>query len=295
MPRYPHFDIEKVETLRDALYERIRGRAGHSLAVEGFVQSILELLPGGATYGTVFESISYLIIRPPTDRELWELSWRLAGNLPALRKGIPVRPWCNRESNGWMPLQIVRAVRTVCPYPPGTGKIRWDGYRYWFRVLAGPACPELLSWVWPHHVTRAVARKLGYTAPFRKYPFTSGAQLVLLRFLGEVGGAEDARNLYPVVCPPAMLKWNRDNVIRRRLHIDPCPNGWTHPCQKCAVGYLECPGAVHRHTYEYRRCPVCGNERAVFDPERPDKLDCWHCAKAPPDIAAGRRSRQCGE
>lgn len=275
MDEIPVFNLPTIERLRDRLNERVMvGHFRETLDLDGINELVSELrreLPSGVSRDAVFESVRYLIGTELQPKVLSQVSWRLAGNVERLRAGQPVLPWSTQLEDEWVPLQILQAV----PYRTRRDKI---GYIYSFRALAGTPCPLRLSTFWKREALRVIAQHLGFSGFRGSYPFHEGMELVGLRLLGKVEPrlSRDGPGFYEIECPPAMVEWNRQTVLRMRVRLDPCPNRWTHPCRRCVVGYEACPAAVHAKSFTTGQCQTCGEPEAVFDPERnPHK--CVNC------------------
>ena len=123
-------------------------------------------------------------------------------------------------------------------------------------------------------MVRLVASRIGFS--FRrsaKYSFHKAPELVGLRFLGELDPLRSRfePTFWGVEFPESLVKWNRDMVLKQRMHIIPCPRGYTEPCRRCTVGYGadegNCPGSVHKFAYTRGRCNVCQKDNQWFDPE----------------------------
>lgn len=228
-------------------------------------------LPTGIHLDTVYESIRHIAGKEITTAGGLQLCWRIAGNIPRLKAGVPAAPWASQRDNEWIPLQILKAT----PSRNARGR---RGYTYDFRVLAGSPCTMKITSFWNAELVRAMARKMGFSAPWHSYPFRHGVELVGLRLLGEVDRlrSQFAPAFYEVAVPQSFVQWNRRNVLRVRCRVDPCPRRYNHACRMCAVGYEECPAATHRQNYFQQFCVACGTENAWFDPDMSTErcMDC---------------------
>lgn len=272
-PAPPVFNLPNVFRLRDKLNERLMTHCHETLQGESlthFVTQLRRLLPEGIESDTLFESVRYLAGQELMPQELLKLCWRLAGNVEWLRAGGTVPPWTSQRDAEWVPLEILGAR---------LDRDRYDkiGYSYTFRVLAGKSCPMRITAFWQRPLIKHVARHIGFSAPWGKLPFHSGEELVGLRLLGyvEPERSREQPGFYDLHFPASFVSRNRKDVLRQRLKITPCPNAWTHPCRRCAVGYMTCIGAVHRETYQQKFCNICG-EITYFDPEQPSDR-CIEC------------------
>lgn len=233
------------------------------------------ILPSGATYDAVFESVRYLAGRRLEPLEAYRLAWRLAGNIPTLRTGRSVLPWAIQQEDEWVPLEATRAVLSK----DYRGR---PGYDFVFRVLAGSPCPMKIRAFWRSGVAHYVSRQVGFSAPWGKYPFARATQLVGLRLIGRIEAERSSvrPEFHEIECPQSMGNWNRINVLRLRLRVDGerCPRGWPHACHRCALGYDQCPAATHYRTYEKGSCEGCMLPDQLFDPEDPSP-HCNSCAR----------------
>lgn len=222
-------------------------------------------LPGTVKRDVVFESVRHLVGRKLTAYTAAKLAWRLAGNLARLKAGESVRPWVGGLSGPeYLPLEAIKAT----PLRDARNRL---GYELSFMVLAGTPAAEKVSRYWTNAQVRWVAMRIGFSAPWGKYPFHKGTEIVGLRLLVRADPELSRGGVIGFTAceeqPPSFVSWNRKEVLRFRMHIEPCPNGWTHPCRNCAVGYEECRASVHLKTYEQRWCPECQSDAAFFDPE----------------------------
>jgi hypothetical protein len=261
----PRFDINGILRRRDRIVDRvIVPRIGELLQLDALQQMTAELqrvLPSGITRATLFESIRHIAGRTVQRPNGTALAWRLAGNIPRLREGVPASPWSAQLTEEWVPLQILRAT-------PCRNQRNRIGYNYEFRVLAGSPCPMRLTAFWAKELSRAMARRMGFSKPWGHFPYKHAVDLVGLRLLGQLDPQRSTTSpaFYEVACPAAFQKWNRDHVLRVRCRVDPCPRGWTHSCRTCLVGYANCPAATHPQDYVRGFCAICGNPDVWFDP-----------------------------
>ena len=244
----PRFSLSRIEKLRDKLTnDALLGYHGYTLTgadFQQFVQVIAQTLPR-VNYNTVFRSIQDLAGTRLTVSVIDAVAWRLAANTKLLQQKIAVPPWTMQEEPEWVPVQVL----SLSPNPPRNGK-RSNLVR--LRVLAGTSCPLIFAANWSRAFCKMLARRVGYSAPWRSYPFTHDTELVNMRLVVQIDpqycrpGQPGFRNVRMV---GALLKWNRD-IIKRRFRVGwSCPHGYRHRCARCPVGYCECPAATHRETY----------------------------------------------
>lgn len=267
-------NIREVERRRDAIVQQaLSPYYEQPVDPDRLTRSILELLPNWITYDQMFESVRYLAGRRLVELDAIKLAWRLAGNINTFRNGKPVTPWVVQQADEWVPLQILKLHR-VCN---SKNKI---GYDVVSRVMAGTPAPLRVDSFWGSRAVRYVASKLGFSRPWQKYPFTNAHQLVGLRFYGllEVARSRGRPEFHEIECPPPLLKWNRENILKLRLRVGrQCPLNYNHACHVCAVGYDQCQAATHPKTYVIDHCAGCNKSDVPFDPDDPYP-HCVHCA-----------------
>lgn len=245
---------------------------GQQVSLMQLASGIAAELPAYVPRDVVVESVRYLAGTVLTEVEAIRLAWRLSGNLPRLRQGLPVHAWTVQQQDEWVPLQINRCVRTRNP----RGRV---GYDFTFRILAGTPAPLQITQFWSSRVVKYVSRQIGFSAPWGTYPYRSARDMVGLRLLGrvEVALSRAVPVFREVAGSNSLIQWNRRHVLKLRLRVGQvCPERYTHACFRCPIGYEQCPAGTHAKTYEIGRCPVCQTENALFDPE--DRtLACYVC------------------
>jgi hypothetical protein len=267
--------LATVERLRDRLVERVFLAHYHETvagsALRELTRELLRQLPNGVSTDAVFESLRYLAGCELTPVECLQVSWRLAGNIKRLRAGLPAGPWGGQTEDEWVPLEVLSAV-------PGRNRKKDPGHTFAFRVLAGSPATLRITAFWSTKLSRYISRRVGFSAPWGKFAYPDPLALVRLRLYGLIIATRSATRPFfkQVSCPQSLQTWNRRHILRLRLRVLPCPNGWTHPCHKCAVGYRQCPAGTHRETYEQGPCNYCENPQALFDPER-NREKCVTC------------------
>ena len=254
----------------------MRGYLGKVLAADDYlavVKRLRDLLPPHIELKPLWESIIHWAGIPLTETRLRQEAWRLAGNVRLLRNGFPVPPWRLQERNEWIPLQIIDQV----PYRNRKGHA---GAVMTFRALAGPPAGLLAERFWTFRLGGFVARQIGFTAPFDKYPFERLQELTGMRLYGLVLAEKSVGKLFfdKVAAPQAVITYNR-KLLKDRLR-EPggfvCPHKYTHQCCACPVGYDKCHCAVHPRTYVHGVCDKCG-KRAWMDPLRVSLRLCEEC------------------
>jgi hypothetical protein len=260
----PRYNLARIETQRDHIHSMLSSHyGGQTIGPEifpDFLTRVRGLLPKAVGENAAFESCRSLLGKVFTPAESLHFAWRLAGNGTTLKEGRPVLPWAVQRSDEWVPAQVLRAMLT---------KNYRDqrGVDYTFRIIAGTPAGMRITQFFKPPVVRLVANTLGFSRG--NYPYRNSRELVGLRcyLFIERERSEKAPGFFQVECPGSLVKWNRDQVLKMRARIIPCPQNFMHPCYRCAVGYNDCPAGTHRLTYTKGFCTLCGQSEAVFDPE----------------------------
>lgn len=259
--KLPPLRLRTIGQNRSTIYERwLRHMLGTSVTAEAS-----QRLAAGASrllkvpQDHVFESVRGLAGTQPTEGMLRKLAWRLAANIPALKKG-PVHTWSLQPYDEWVPAQIMRHDRY-------RRKDRKVVNRYRLLILAGLPATEETYVSWSRRAARFVANQIGFS---RAYRFSHPAELVGLRAFVRISAqnSKERPEVSEVAGCSSLQQWNRENVLRVRLRYEAsCPRRYRHPCTRCSVGYDLCPAGVHARTYERGTCYGCADENAYFDPE----------------------------
>lgn len=265
MPERPSYNLGAIERKRDQLRTELGAQFGQQVLqadlFNAFVVQVRQRLPATVSYDAAYESCRGLLGRAFTPAEALNFCWRLAGNMDRLREGLAVGPWAGQRGDEWVPLQIIRGYQT-------RNAKRKLGTEFTFRILAGSPAGMRTTAFWSKGLTSLVAGNVGFSR-FGDYRFRNHRDLVGLRLYGLVEAKRSATSpsFFEMAYPQSLVTWNRENVLRIRCRKEPCPRGWLHPCHRCAVGFTECPAAVHRFTYERGHCHKCQTPDALFDPE----------------------------
>lgn len=252
--------------IREFVGDQIQGSAFYE-----FMSAVKRKLPPGTPDDLIEQSLYYLLGRTLTDDELFSLAWRLAGNLRSFRQLRPVVPWTYQHEFEWVPVQVLRGD----PYL--TRRSRKAGTIFQFQILAGSPCPLTTSQFWSRAMCRMIARRIGFTPTWRKYPFRNPLQLVNLQLYVQLDperSKEDEPRFFHVheEQPSSVINWNRQvmRMRRREAGFFDCPEN--HPaslaCHQCHVGLDQCAAAVHDQTFEWSHCRNC-RRLAWHDPDHP--------------------------
>jgi len=250
-----------------------------ALQFDQLVAYAMQELPAGVNPQAVAQSLPELLGCRLTEAKLRAAAWRLAGNLPLLRRGIAVPPWKRQTQLEWVPAQFETAQRGR--------RSSWD---FTLRALAGTPAGLQMPVRWTERACAYTARFLGFTqfrsatAKHNPHPLRSPQEFVTLRVLALLDPllCDEGPGFHEVAFPGAIKDWNREQQRYRarvgEAYACPFEKPRTLPCVQCSVGYLQCRAAVHAATYESRPCPACGQESAPFDPAGPGAV-CVNCER----------------
>jgi hypothetical protein len=241
--------------------------------LDELVGRVVQLLPDDVSHDTVFESLRYLSGQQLTDNTSLVAAWRIAGNVQRLRSDVPAPPWATQAEREWTPVEFIAGK----PYRNQYNKL---GTLFSFRVMAGSPCPMKIQAFWSDALCRAMARRIGFSAPWYSYPYRHPMEFVRLRCVvliePRLSRVEPQFRDLLETQPSSIVTHNR-KILKVRKHIQRCPHGWTHSCHKCVVGYQQCVGGVHRLDYVKRACLVCGQEDYFDDDLATDRcINCQH-------------------
>jgi hypothetical protein len=129
----------------------------------------------------------------------------------------------------------------------------------------------------------ALSRRIGFGAPWSKYPLHRLVELSGLYFYAALDTkADDQIRIQELKEAPTLVTWNRTHVLGLRCRAkQACPEGFTHPCYQCVAGRDKCPAGTHAKTYVRGECSVCGDPSALMDPGATSPR-CVKCAPAVP-------------
>jgi hypothetical protein len=274
------YNLQETIEIRERLRGAVSGFVGTKLEGSswyGLITAVHACLPKSVTVTTVSESLRYLVGSVLTDREFKALTWRMAGNLPRLRRNRWVTLWKGQFNDEWVPAQVVDVVLAR----------KWQklGHEIHFRVVGGLSCPCVIPHWWSFEQQRYFAyfqddkgkgfgfsRNRGDTRP--GYPFSDAKQFVQLRcqLLMTPDSCRDGPDFSQIGFNVSSRAWNMDVQHRRfrRLSKYECPMNYpnTWPCYRCMIGRDQCSQAVHPTTYVVKACGGCDTESAPFENDR---------------------------
>ena len=276
--KVPRFNLKRIFALRTAIYDAIgRDLAGIELYnedVKNLADKLLRVVPGPISQLAMLESVRAFEKQIVPDQEVRAFAWRIAANLTRLQSGLPVTHWTTPGVEEWVPVQVMR----VEPYraaKSGSGRVLFT-----MRVLAGTAASMEIQKPFNIRSLPVIARTIGFTSRYRRYPYQTYYHFVGLRFLVKLDPAkatDAAPSFFHVHGATNLMAFNR-KILAVRLRRKPCPRKFNSPCKTCAIGYQSCEYGVHKFDFVPITCSVCC-QPGWSDPERSSTL-CLSCHTA---------------
>lgn len=283
--------IESIFRRRIGILNRILfdyvGRRADGRRFDGFVDTLVEVVLKTSRvrleHDVVADSLTDVTDEPLTKRQLFDLCWRIAGNLHHLKAGTPVPPWCRQLWPELCPVQVLRVQ------PSRNPRTKAPGWTMRLQFLGGTPCPLTTDRFWSRDLFADYAVNYFGFSRYRhrqrdedvQYPFQHPLEFTTLRFLALVDPvlSDTKPRFRELAFTPGIRSYNRERH-RWRARIDEqhaCPFKFEHPCWQCGKGFKTCPAGAHPLDYEYRLCGECNNPRAAFDPDFPDRTRCVNC------------------
>jgi len=263
--------LRKRDKLFDELWFNFGGLELSGETFSKFIDTILQFMPPNVDRKTINLSVLENVGKSLTKEEMFNLSWRLAGNLDSLNTGIAVPSWINQITDEWVPVQIINSE-------PYRNRYNDKGHLFDFRIMAGTSCPQIITKFWSNRFCHYIAKQLGFTNSYGEMPLLDGSEFVSMRL--QVLIEAERSYEYPVFdkvhTTQSCINWNRKILKLRKRLSAPCPNDFTHECYRCFVGYSDCPAGTHSETYEKKYCTSC-NQMAYTDTMK-DTAICINCA-----------------
>jgi hypothetical protein len=266
------FSLGRVISRRDQIFTHaLQPHIGSQIvanAIQDVADAVMHYLPATASRDALFESIRLIAGTPLTRTLAKELAWRLAGNVDLLIEGQPVRPWVRQLKDEAVPVRVER-MRLA-------HKRDKQGWTLFCRALAGTPCPTMFPQFFSKRSCYVISRAIGFTG---NYVFSTPLHFVGLVFVANIEAEKSHETPYfqTISNTSGLLAQNRSK-IEVRCRVKPCPRGFTHACDKCWLGYNECPAAVHPQTLVQRDCTGC-ESAAFFEPDDVGPL-CINCRYA---------------
>lgn len=269
------FCYRRVMDRRDRIFAHaLRPFIGARLVgdtVRDVTDAVLVQLPQTVSRDALFESIRVAAGTTLTQPSAKELAWRLSGNVDRLIEGSPVQPWVRQIHDETIPVRVERMRHTKRRDVPG--------WTLFCRALAGSPCPMLFPQFFSDRSVKALARTVGFSAPYGRYPFSSPWYIVGLMFVAHLEAERSSETPYfKTISNTSGLRKQNLTKLEVRCRAKPCPRGFTHPCAKCWFGYNECPAGIYPRTLVQRDCINCATI-GFFEPDD-EGVICINCRSA---------------
>ncbi len=249
-----NYPIAQILTLRNELAQILTadfsGKTVTGESFDKFVRIIQAALPGALDYDVLRNSVqssANVVLTPPA---LKTLAWRLAGNLPRLRRHRVVTQWSSQPFSEWVPIQIMDVARE-------RNKAKQVGGL--FTKFWSLRCCQYMA-----RLFRFSKRTGSRSKVVPKFPFLAVEQLVTMRFYALMEPAlcrEGKPGFEKMKVPASMGDWNLEQ-LRFRFRVDRdhrCPE--RHPqsfqCHNCPLSYYQCRAGTHSRPWTERPCPQC--------------------------------------
>lgn len=277
------------------------GSSFHSL-----VTLLIENLSKDIPRHTMETSVRHLAGTFIDDDVIWELTWRLAGNLNKLKKGKVISPWTHQREKEWVPVE----VRSIDPGSrdvkvknsdekigrnlKSRETVRRRGGLFRLLALAGSPAGQRFECFWSLRYLHRYKSELSFSKFDREafthkvpknpsHPLRDVMQLTRMRMFAQV---EPNLPLQPIIISElkgssGCRTWNRDLLLKRLRKGYECPMKYTlpmSPCHSCEVGYDRCLAGCHPRSYVPALCSKC-NQQSWFDPKFPEQ--CVNCSAKP--------------
>lgn len=268
-----YFDIADTMKRVGNLKNIFKSLVDKDLSKEDFremARQVLRVMPQDLSSQKVQDSIAHLFGRPLTNQIANETAWRLAGNVETLRNGEVVTAAVATTKEGWCSLQVL-SCRPFLRNPRSRSN-RVRGCIYTCLILTGHAAGIVVEKFFSLAHIRYLATQMGFTPPFKNYPFKDEREFFGFRFGGLflTSLASEGKPGFNETCvAPSMLTWNKRLLKNRQREGHDCPLGEPAertPCFRCWKGASSCVAAVHSKDFEQDTCEFCRKE-SLFDPE----------------------------
>lgn len=267
--------IKKICSLRDRLYKDF-SKVELNLVGEGlikFVELLASYLPSSVPYRALYRS-ALTLSAIPNKLELFGFFWRLAGNLPTLKKNQPISVWTVQKEPEWVTLQVI----SYSHLDKEQSRKKKAACQYTMKIMNGSSCSLVITKIWPTDFVYGISRRvMGFTSRKKSYPFLNPSEFVGLRVEGEIDQKfciDNQPGFDRIKQTTSNLSWNRKIMKLRDHNQTPCPFSFTHYCYQCPIGYKRCPAAVHRDDYVIKTCLNCRNKTIH---EHIDDMACLFC------------------
>jgi hypothetical protein len=273
LPRIPGHELGRIKKRRERLLYDVLLQHGffhRTLDIDSFNELVMRSRRALNLKRSTETSIRSALLEF-ADKEITErvgdlVAIKLAGGYTLIKEGAAFAPFNGVAEPEWAPVEI-----SELRY----GKLR--GHKLWadmiVTVMAGSAVGAQIKQAVPvKFATTLMATAFGWPR-FDRRPALG--ELVRMWFMALLAQGKYGTEVAEYKCLPHQAKYNKQLKKERE---QPCIRGYRQRCHICPVGYFQCPRGTHRYTWLQKKCEKCDNEKAYFDPERPDQEACIFCS-----------------
>jgi hypothetical protein len=289
--RVPSLRISRVLETRSKISKEVMSRVlGKKLVGDDFTSFVHDIHSQlkGVAFSPVYRSLQHLAGVLITDKECDEVSWRIAGNIHHLRKGIVIPPWTRQLFKEWVPIQIMAVQRSIDyrNLSDNKAKTQMRVCKLDTLFLAGLQAGRRVIKEYPEHVImnsrirvffgfdkryNRYGRNI-YDAPKENvYPLHSVIELTKLRtyVLLDPNLPEIEQGFVQMKGTPQTNRYNRKVIAMRTRKEFQCMMNYdvqVRPCYSCEVGYDKCAAGCHPYSYVQGTCAACQHSNRYMDP-----------------------------
>lgn len=284
--------LGELFTLQTRLIRYLRRRAAEGpVTAESFVEFNNLLRMYGldrASPDALSVSTQDVIGQRLGEEQILLLGRRLSGGYHHLCAGRAVPAWHVQPDDEWAAVQVLEVEKVR------SSKKKKLGANLKFRILTGYGSGLTVTKFWPMPVSRYLSTQIfGFSKPWLARPYRDPLELCRLFAVVFIEKARSltAPSFYHVGYQSSLVN---KNIARLKARADknkpgtsfPCPAGWSYPCIRCPLGYLDgeaaddlrgCPCATHPVHYQLAACPTC-ERTTYFDPSKPRRGQCVDCS-----------------
>lgn len=267
--RIPAFDLGRVRQWRKKIIQRLASHYDTMVDEDRFdefvgaLQSLLKLDDDDQQLA-LRQSMLEFVGREFTLRTGERLATKLAGGLSLLRNGKAVTGTLDKPD--WFPVMItdLRFWRVIKGKTRLTMTVMVMAGNMSGRVLTKSITYKLAVWM--------LANELAWS---KKDMRPLHSEMVGMWFMGFVEPRDDGTlDISEFKC---LGQHKRYNKRLRKMRSRKCVRHYNQRCHTCPVGYSECMLGTHHYTWLIKPCPMCGREKAAFDPEQGVARSCILC------------------
>lgn len=197
---------------------------------------------------TVYESLYPAFMATDINsRLIYQMAVRIAGNIEYIRRDEIIPMW-DMTTDVWAPVEVIGSEIHYCRVPAREVRIFVTG-----GIPAGGHIVQNLS----NKFLQYMMREVGYPT----YKTFGSDEIYNLKFTAMVGRDRSKVRMLAFHVAENQRKYNSELY---KIRHGGCPFQYECGCGKCLKGTNDCPGALHRKTYEAGDC-VNGHRGAMCD------------------------------